>query len=235
MVAAIRFWLRAFGLSIGDELTSIAHYLFNSENGKDPFTEDINTQWLLHFLLVQSGIASIYNLLFVEMQRERKEFTKTDLQQFIKRACDTPEQKNVYNENTIRKDIGVLLKNYAAPSDIQNIDDFNGLLLQLNLIETRHNGAYSFREVKAEEVSTHVILFAIKTMAGNDKTISLDKLQSLSLIFCMPIDRMIETIQRLVNLYPDKIVFSNTSGVRNVQLLKDFSAIDILNDYYDHL
>ena len=79
MVASIRFWLRASGLTESDSLEPISTYLLDAENGKDPFTEDINTIWLLHFLLVTSEIASLYNLLFVEYQREKKEFKKSEL------------------------------------------------------------------------------------------------------------------------------------------------------------
>ena len=121
MVSAIRFWLRAFGLTKADELNPVATYIFDSDNGRDPFAEDLNTLWLLHFLLVSSEVASIYNLLFVEYQREKREFSKQELQSFIKRKCAVPEQKNVYNENTVRKDIGVLLKNYVAPKDLKAI------------------------------------------------------------------------------------------------------------------
>lgn len=52
MVTSIRFWLRAFGLSDTDKVTNIAEYLLNSETGRDPYTEDLNTLWLLHFMLV---------------------------------------------------------------------------------------------------------------------------------------------------------------------------------------
>lgn len=52
MVASIRFWLKAVGLLQDNELNPIADYLFNDENGQDPYIEDIGTLWLLHFMLV---------------------------------------------------------------------------------------------------------------------------------------------------------------------------------------
>ena len=62
MVSSIRFWMRAFMLTSKDELTSIAHYLFNDQDGADPYIEDLGTLWLLHFLLVTGGEATIYNV-----------------------------------------------------------------------------------------------------------------------------------------------------------------------------
>ena len=112
MVASIRFWLKAFGLTVEDLPTDIANIVLHNDG--DPFLEDSNTLWLLHYLLVSNKISSIYHLLFVEYQREKKEFDRDLLQNFIKRRCNVPEQKNVYNENTVKKDIGVLLHNYLA-------------------------------------------------------------------------------------------------------------------------
>ncbi len=181
MVSAIRFWLRAFGLTKADELQPVAKYLFNTEEGRDPFSEDLNTLWLLHFLLVSSEVASIYHLLFIDYQREKKEFSKTELLAFIKRKCSVPEQKNVYNENTVRKDIGVLLKNYVAPSDLKTIEDFSALLISLGLIVNRSGEAYSFKVNDINDICPEVILFAIIRMKGADQTVSFDFCKSFHL------------------------------------------------------
>lgn len=233
MVASIRFWLRAFSLITADELTPLAKYIFDDVNGRDKFTEDINTLWILHYLLVKSGNASIYNLLFLEYQREKKEFSKSELQTFIKRKCSVPEQKNVYNENTVKKDIGVLLKNYIAPTDLKTIEDFSALLLDLNLINRREANRYVFRQVKNTEISAEVLLYAMIDFSNKDKTLSLDKLQALALIFCMPLPDLIEAIKRIESKYSRSIVFTDNSGVKNVQLLAELESSTILDSYYN--
>ena len=233
MVASIRFWLRAFSLTTMDELTSLAKYIFDDVNGRDKFTEDINTLWILHYLLVKSGNASIYNLLFLEYQREKKEFSKSELQTFIKRKCSVPEKKNVYNENTVKKDIGVLLKNYIAPTDLKTIEDFSALLLDLNLINRREANRYVFRQVKNTEISAEVLLYAMIDFSNKEKTLSLDKLQALALIFCMPLPDLIEAIKRIESKYSRSIVFTDNSGVKNVQLLAELEPSTILDSYYN--
>lgn len=217
MVASIRFWLRAFGLSNMDDVTKIADYLFNSDTGRDPYSEDLNTLWLLHFLLINYRVASLYNLVFVDYQRERKEFTRSELQTYIRRKCSVPEQKNVYNENTVKKDIGVLLKNYVSPKDLKNIEDFSALLIGLNLIISKPQDTYYFREVTVKEIAPEVILFALLSLGDSEKTISLDGLQRISLIFCLPMISLIEIIRSLEQLYPGAIFFSDNSGIKNVQ------------------
>ena len=51
MVASIKFWLKAIGLLKDTGLEPIADHLFDDENGRDPYLEDIGTLWLLHFLV----------------------------------------------------------------------------------------------------------------------------------------------------------------------------------------
>lgn len=235
MVASIRFWLRAFRLSNMDDVTKIADYLFNSDTGRDPYSEDLNTLWLLHFLLVNYRVASLYNLVFVDYQRERKEFTRSELQTYIRRKCSVPEQKNIYNENTVKKDIGVLLKNYVSPKDLKNIEDFSALLIGLNLIISKPQDTYYFREVTVKEIAPEVILFALLSLGDSEKTISLDGLQRISLIFCLPMISLIEIIRSLEQLYPGSIVFSDNSGIKNVQFRKELDKFDVLDNYYNSL
>ncbi len=237
MVASIRYWLRAFGLTRQDELLQIASYLFSSSTGRDQYVQDINTIWLLHFLIVSSKEASLYNLLFIEYQREKKEFTKSELQNFIKRKCSVPEQKNVYNENTVRKDIGVLLKNYVSPSDLKSIEDFSSIMLPLYLIQRSSkdigsNEYFVFREVSQSEISNELILFALYYIAHGDKTVSFDKLIELSLTFNMPMVSLILLIRSAEKNYPGLIAFSDNSGVKNVQFLTNFEPFAILDKYY---
>ena len=235
MVASIRFWLRAFGLSNMDDVTKIADYLFNSDTGRDPYSEDLNTLWLLHFLLVNYRVASLYNLVFVDYQRERKEFTRSELQTYIRRKCSVPEQKNVYNENTVKKDIGVLLKNYVSPKDLKNIEDFSALLIGLNLIISKPQDTYYFREVTVKEIVPEVILFALLSLGDSEMTISLDGLQRISLMFCLPMISLIEIIRSLEQLYPGAIVFSDNSGIKNVQFRIELDKFDVLDNYYNSL
>ena len=235
MVSSIRFWLRVFGLCNNDELTEIANYLLNSEIGRDPYAEDLNTLWLLHFLIVNKNIASVYNIVFIDYQRERKEFSRNELQTYIRRKCSVPEQKNVYNENTVKKDIGVFLKNYVVPKDLKTIEDFSAILINLNLIIPKSNDSYTFKDVTIKEIAPEIILFALLSIGDNETTISLDELQKLSLIFCMPIVSLIEIIRSLEQSYPDSLVFSDNSGIKNVQFLKVMNKFDILDNYYNSL
>lgn len=232
MVQSIRFWQRAFGLSYDDEVTEIARYLFDDTDGKDPYAEDNFTLWLLHYLLVVTDISSIYHLVFIDLQREKKEFDKDQLLSFIKRKCNVPEQKNVFNENTVKKDIRVLLQNYISPANPKTNEEYASLLLELGIFRV-NEGKYSFNEFSMEQVNPIIILFALVHIAGEDKTVSFDKLQEISLIFCIPISSFLMIVRSLSEQYSEEISYSDNSGIRNVQFLKKLHTLEVLNRYYN--
>lgn len=231
MVSSIKFWMKAFGLFDGENLTKIAHYIFNSEEGKDPFAEDINTLWLLHFLLIASEISSIYKIVFLDFQREKREFDKEQLQLFIKRKCNVPEQKNVYNENTVKKDIRVFLQNYHSPESPKSYEEYTGLLINLRLIN-RNEDKYYFSEITKDKINPIIIFFSLIYISNGDLTVSFDKLQELSLLFCIPIAQFLQIIRDLSIKFPKTLSYTDNSGIRNVQFLKEINIFYVLSKYY---
>lgn len=234
MVSAIRFWMKAFALTKEDQLTGLADYIFSSTNGKDPFCEDIATLWILHYNLVSSQTASLYHLAFIDFQRERREFDKAQLQAFVKRKCSVPEQKNVYNENTVSKDISVFLQNYVAPNDLKQLERYTALLINLGLIQETDKGEFRFQEIMPATVPNVIILYALWDQKGEEKLLSFDKIQELSLIFCIPIAAFLDKIRQLSELYSEYITYSDNSGIRNIYFKENCDSIDLLDLYYKH-
>lgn len=234
MVSSMRFWLKALSLTKEDNLTPIADYLFADGEGRDPFCDDIATLWILHFLLVRSGIASIYSLLFTELQRERRAFSKGQFQSFIKIKCSVPEQKNVYNENTVSKDINVLLQTYITPSDLKQLERYSALLINLGLIKEVEKDAYQFQEIDGDAIPDAVLLYSLLDVRGGDTVLSFDKLTYLSLLFCVPITSFLERMRQLSEKYSNIIDYTDNSGIRNVIFKADPEFADVLDlNYYD--
>lgn len=111
MVASIRYWLRVFGICDGDQPTGLGNYLFDENNGKDKYMEDLATLWLLHFNLVFSQEATLYNMFFCGLQRERTKFEREQIIAYVRLKLIEAGKQSAFNENTIRKDVGVLLQN----------------------------------------------------------------------------------------------------------------------------
>jgi hypothetical protein len=88
MVNGIRFWLKSFGMTDeNDILQEKARLIFDDREGYDPYCEDKATVYLLHYLLVTTRRASIYSLVFNRFRKERVEFTKAQLFDFLRKYC----------------------------------------------------------------------------------------------------------------------------------------------------
>lgn len=231
MVSSIRFWLKAFGLTQSDKLTNLATFIFG-KNGKDCFAEDHNTLWLLHYYLVKSQVASLYNMLFLGVQRELKTFDREQVQAYVKRKCNVPEQKNVYNENTVKKDINVLLANYVMPNSTKSLEEYNALLLDLGLIRSIDK-KFTFNSTNPQQIAFELLLFVLLDYCEGDKTISFDKLQEIALIFCLSMPDLIIIIQQLANQYKEQMIYTDNAGIKNVQFVgESFDKWSILDKYY---
>lgn len=231
MVSSIRFWMKAFELTNKDKLTDLANYIL-ADDGVDPFTEDVNTLWLLHYHLVKAQVASLYNLMFLGLQREHRVFDREQALAYVKRKCSTPEQKNVYNENTVKKDIAVLLANYVMPTSKRSLEEYSALMLDLGLIRSLDN-KYVFNQTKPEQIAPEVILYALLDYCEGDKTISYDKLQEIALMFCLSIPDLIVILQKLTTTYRSQMTYTDNAGVKNVQWLGEtMNKWEILNKYY---
>lgn len=232
MVASIRFWFRAFGLSVNDIPTSFAQSIFDKECGYDPYLEDEGTLWLLHYYLLTKKVASLYHLTFLDFQREKKEFDRSQLLAFVRRKCNVPEQKNVYNENTVKKDISVLLHNYVMPSELRSNEDFSAIFLDLGLINALGSDRYAFNETEPSHIHPDILLYALMDYRGKDSTISLDGMQEVALIFGLSLTNLIVLLREVVAQHPEDLSYTDNSGVKNLQFIHDIDAAAVLNHYY---
>lgn len=236
MVASIRYWLRIFQICEGDQPTWLGKYLFDETNGKDKYLEDLATLWLLHFSLVFFNEATLYNMFFCGLQRERTHFEKEQILTYVKLRMAEAEKMMLFNPNTVKKDIGVLLQNYALPRTLQSNEDFSSLLIDLDLIRQNSEGkGYYFNVDGKRKVTKEVFLFGLlklKEQEG-DNTISFDTIQDrVGLIFCMQDFETIEMLKLLAIEYSDYFAYSSVAGIKQVQFTKNLNVKLVLDNYY---
>lgn len=166
MVASIRYWLKVLGLTEQDKPTQIANYLLDKENGKDRYIESLGTLWLLHFLLVATQEATLYNILFLRYQKERKQFDKEQMQNYVKRLMTEDDKYKQFNVNTVGKDFGVLTQNYAQPSSPKSYEDYSSLLIDLNLIRhDKSDKSFAFNIDGKRSVPLEIFFYAIPLLS----------------------------------------------------------------------
>lgn len=234
MVASIRYWMKAFGLTRNDELRPLAHYLFDTQNGKDPYIENLGTLWLLHYLLVSTGEATLYYLIFVELQKERKLFQRHHVVNLVKRVMTEDGKQNLFNDNTVKKDIGTFLQNYVLPQKSKSLDDYGSLLIDLDIIRVDEEGkSYLFNIEGKRKIPWQIFLYAIIVSKGNENTISYDLLQDIGLSFCMSDIEVIEMCKDIEAHNSNDVRYSDTAGMRQLQFINEISRERVLNEYYD--
>jgi len=242
MVSAIRYWYKVFGFN-SEKFGWIADYLFDNDNGKDKYLEDLATLWLLHFLIIYFNDATLYNVFFAMFQRERKVFDREHILNFVKRKLVEAQKETAFNENTVRRDIATLLLNYCLPKKPQSNDEYSTLLLDLDLIrqtdktdkhDEQNNFDYYFNIEGKRKVTDEIFLFAvIVANEDNSQVIDYELIQEIGLIFCMTDLETIDMLKNLSEKYPEYLSYADHAGIRNLSILKELKPIEILNNYYD--
>ncbi len=239
MVGSIRHWLRAFKIIEGSDehLSAIAHDLLG-DKGRDLYLEDIGTIWLLHYLLVTHGRASIYWLVFNEFRRERIEFTKENLANFLQRKC--MERNDSTSLGTLNTDVDVFIKNYVRPrKSKRNIeDDFSGLLLDLDLIQKMDKSGpktwYKSESGDRADIPLEIILYAIVSQTTGN-SISFDRLlndtNNVGIVFAMSANGLLNKVKAITQEFPD-ITYTDDAGVRELQFKQKPQPMDLLQKYY---
>lgn len=236
MVASIRHWMKVFGMLKDDEITDLAKYLFDNNDGKDCYLEDIATLWLLHFTLVFSNEATLYNMFFCGLQRERTHFDREQALNYVRLKMAEAGKMTQFNANTVKKDIGVLLQNYTLPRKSQSNEDFSSLMIDLDLIRQDIEGKGYYINVDGKKkVTSEIFLYALlklKEQEG-DNTISFDTIQdNIGLIFCMQDYETIEMLRSLSGKYKKYFSYSDVAGIKQVQFTADLDCKKVLDKYY---
>ncbi len=245
MVAAIGFWMKAFGLCDDKwELSETAHYIFSDE-GKDKYLEDVGTAWLFHYLLVKEDYSSIYSLFFNKFRRGRIEFTLEQLHNYLEQEA---KEDNSYNINTVKSDISVFQRMYQKPNNAEGKsepeDVYSGIFNDLQLMDkTRierygEKGMVDWLRISNEDrnsLPAEIVLFTILDTYPDTDTIGFKELEvghnSPGVIFALNKDGLYAKIEQLTKKYKN-IVFSSNAGVQVLQFKSTIDKWTVLNDYY---
>ena len=237
MVASIRYWLKVFGLCQNELPTWLGNYLFNDEDGRDLYIEDLATLWILHFHLVFNQDATLYNLFFCGYQKGHTQFEREQIVTYVKLHMIEANKQNVFNENTVKKDISVLIQNYALPRKYQSNEDFSSLLIDLDLIRQNTEGKGYYINIDGKrKVAKEIFMYALLVLKEQegDNTISYDTVQDkVGLTFCMQDYETIEMLKLLANEYSDYMSYNDNAGIRMIQFTQNLGKEQVLNDYYE--
>lgn len=239
MVTAIRYWLRSFGLlEENDHPNKIAEYLFGKK-GMDPFLEDFGSIWLLHYFLVKTNRASIFNLVFNHFRKDKPEFSREQLKKYLMAESQTP-----ISEKTIETDVNVFLRTYVRSREtkVEIEDDFTAMLIDLDLIKPikfKNKESSSWFQIGGElrtDLPLLIFLFSILDNEIYGDSISFRDLEignnSPGSIFAINRDGLYNKLKELEVKFHKQIVFSESAGNLVLQFKKRPNKWEVLNEYY---
>jgi hypothetical protein len=239
MVSSIRFWLKAFNIiDQNDVPTSFGKLLFDEEVGLDPFLEDQASLWLLHYQLVRTKYASIYNMVFNEFRKEKLFFKKETFVNYIKRVGENILELRI-NENTVAKDFMVFVNLYKHEFDSKAIEDsFSGILSELELLKIAGVGKdeqFYIDNNERDSLPEAVVLYAIVENESYGNSISLNSLEydldSVGSIFALNRSGLVNKITGVVEEYDD-ITYTDHAGIKELQFKNKPSIRKILERHY---
>lgn len=235
MVKSLRYWLRAFGLieeapGKGANLTAMGELILQN----DPYFEDIFTIWLLHsYIAKNKDEATSWYMFFNKVgvqDLEKEQIERILIKEITKYAAGA-----IFSEKSVGNDLDVILNMYGKTKEISDPEDkSNSPLAQLGLIKNT-NGKYSQNHPNRKDINELIILQELAYLFEGKESISIDDAingeNGLAKIYQISTVTANEILDRLDAL--EYIRVNRTAGIDVIYKSKDFSAISVVEEYYN--
>ncbi len=251
MVRSIRHWCLAARLLQDDPSlknnrgrrlrpTDIGSHLLGPANW-DPYLEDTGSLWLIHWLLATNADKAT-TCYYAFNKLHEPDFTRASLESAIEAMVRKRTGLHV-SEQTLKRDVDVFIRSYIGSSATSGRlleDSLDCPLAELRLMfEVEPRKVYSFSRGAKESLPDAVFLFALWEYAQGARgirTLSFDDLAyqagSPGAVFKLDEAALAERLDRLAAFTSNAWRFSETAGLKQVLMLGDVNAIDVLDQYY---
>jgi len=184
MVRSIRFWAEAAGVisscKDGHELTDFGHKLLFGDDGLDPYLEDIQTLWLIHWRLATNQTALIFAWDYLLNQFHEPELYASSVVRAFSRSATQVSEKEI-SRGSLQQLYDVFLHSYVPTrgrkGEVRE-DNLDCPLVELELL--RHTGftnsalnpgrqeaKYAFRNEDKPEIGPALFAFCLEEFWNN--------------------------------------------------------------------
>jgi hypothetical protein len=248
MVRSMRHWGLATGVLTDAStdaplaVTPFGSFIFGP-GGKDPYLEDPNTLWLLHWNICrQPARSTTWNWAFNGLPSN--EFTRESLQDLIAgqlRHHQAPPQ----SEAILKRDVEIFIRTYVAPKGGKTTvieDTLDCPLVELRLVDDRGTGKqFQLRRGPKPTLSSYIFAYALlefwSEVAADRDTLAFSEIAfrsgSPGSLFKLDENTVLERLDQLDHLTKGALTFAETAGVRQVYRKGKCDAFDLLQHYYD--
>lgn len=247
MVSSMRHWAVAtnvvqFNKEHGHYLTDFGRILFADGAGMDPYVENPDTLWLLHWqLTTQLSQCTTWHFAFHQFSKNL--FDRDALVSELKAFCLFRGQDNVATKS-IRRDVDCFLNTYVmkrGKGTRLGEDTLECPLTELHLLaETPQRGVYEFRVGPKLGLSDELFHFALREFAeraGSGATLGLEQITydagSPGRAFKLDENAVADRLTEIEAASDGVFVWTETAGLRQVQLRQpEVTAGDLLARVY---
>ena len=236
MAKAIRYWLKAGGLTVdsktGTELTAFGRAV----RKYDPYFEDRFTLWIIHGnIACNASLATSWYVFFNRIGYE--EYTKEELTAAIMQELCSYSRQQELPEASVAADVTAIVSMYSREKSVdydpeeKRVSPFAELMLL-----KKSNGIYQKQLPDTENLPAMAVWYLIRRFFENEQTksVSIDTLMKGS---CLP--GRIYNLNRIeLNAYLDKlaakgcIAVNRTAGLDMVYSLEDTGPDEVIEKYY---
>jgi hypothetical protein len=248
MVRSIRHWALACRVlqeepkSRGLRLSPapFGTFLFGPD-GKDPYLEDINSLWLIHWhLCTNENRATTWDWAFSILRTT--EFTAESL--FVSLQGELARRRlKAPTSNTLRRDIDVFIRTYL-PSRVakKNVleDSLDSPLAELGILVSEGSDAFTFVRGPHRSLDDGVFAAAVIDFwtreAPRRETLSFNELayspNSPGCVFKLDEDSLLQRLENLERVSLGCLLFADTAGLKQIYRKSPIRSTDLLENYY---
>ena len=247
MVVAMRYWALATGIlqavraHLGPYETTPMGQALLDDNGWDPWLEDPNSLWLLHWYLASTPDRTT-TWYWVFNHCPHASFDRDLIVEHLTRLCVEQQMKRVARA-TLKRDVECFVRTYVERAEAGSKEDtLECPLTELSLLRPvgRREG-YQLARGSKSTLSTAVFAFATARFWQRShpkvRTLSLEALfhdpGSPGRVFLLDEESVVDLASELESVTEGAIAWSETAGLRQLISQSDITKIDSLN-YLPH-
>jgi len=251
MVRSLRFWVQAMGVAVSNghafKVTPFADELL-SQNGRDPFLEDVRTLWLLHWKLSSHREDPLFAWHFLLYRWQHPEVCRSEvLDAFVR---ESPSHSRV----TLEQHLDIFLHSYIPSRGRTAASEEDGLdcpLVDLELLQPigeRRTGSsgrkepiYAFRREPKPEITHGLFAYCLNefwnTWHKEEKTLPFRRVAvaegSVGQVFKLPEDDLRARLERLESVTKGKFTYRASAAQPIVTRDPATKSVDLLKIAYD--
>jgi hypothetical protein len=240
MAVSIKYWALASGFFEETEKlirpTELGARVL-PDNGLDPYVEEAATIWLAHWHIASTPLMTT-TAYYAFNALASIEFDPATLVDELLRLVEARGWRGT--RGTLKRDVEVFLRSYVRRGDGHGEDAAEPLLAELGLVrEARLGGWYEFVRGPKPTLADEIFAFALGQFwegQGGSSVLTAEQIcyapGSPGRVFKLDEDSVITRLMNLGELTDGAWQWTDTAGLRQVQRLRDFEALELLADAY---